>query len=506
MNYDYSSRPSGGGPSPALIMFGALALSGLVFFFFTRKHLKPQAEPQQAVAVQEAVPSVPPPAPTPAVPVPTPGGSPDAQPKSEPKPPVPVTPSPMKQPMVRGFAKPQDLGIQVARSLADGDAAQVAKMTGDDPAKEEAVTAVLDKVIKDLGYKPGPENQVHILGQVGDATRLSMPLLKPGDAAPLDLQVDVERDPRIGWKITQFHLPKTLETALAALPEPKPAAAASAPPPAVQAGSAAATAAAKGDSSPAKMFVVEERIDALTFAGQFVTTMLKQDVAGARKMIDESRVPAQKLAGMCILFEEGNYELKPSKPLVVTISSKNESWVIAQVESEKMQQTTEFGMEIQRVSEEEPWKIVGLNLSDILGSFAKNANKMGVPYTPIVSNPKGGESLALYFEYDKAMLHPRAEKQLTIVAELLKAKSSRKLRITGRTDSLGSDSYNQELSRARAQNVKEKLAALGVPEDQVITEGMGKADPTGRTERKADGSDDPEGRSRNRRAEIYLDF
>lgn len=260
---------------------------------------------------------------------------------------------------------------------------------------------------------------------------------------------------------------------------------------------------AKG-SSP--LFVVEQHPDALTFASHFVEAMLREDVAAARKFVDENKIPAQKLAGMCIVFEEGDYALKASKPMVITVASPNESWVIAQVQSDKLQQATEFGMEMQRSAEDQPWKIVGLNLSDLLGSFAKNATKMGVPYTPIVNNPKGGESLALYFEYDKAYLHPRAEKQLTIVAELLKAKASRKLRITGRTDSLGTDSYNLQLSAARAKNVKEKLAALGVPADQVITEGMGKADPTGRTEKKADGTDDPEGRSRNRRAEIYLDF
>jgi outer membrane protein OmpA-like peptidoglycan-associated protein len=130
---------------------------------------------------------------------------------------------------------------------------------------------------------------------------------------------------------------------------------------------------------------------------------------------------------------------------------------------------------------------------------------MGVPYTPVVQNPKGGESLALYFEYDQASLHPRAQKQLGIVAELLKSNSSRKLRITGHTDAMGTDDYNVRLSQQRAQTVKSQLAALGVAPEQVVTEGMGKTVPLSPNQ-KADGSDDPEGRSRNRRAEIFLDF
>ncbi|MDB6117557.1 MAG: outer membrane protein OmpA [Verrucomicrobiaceae bacterium] len=485
MNSDYS-RPSGGGPSPAIIVFGALIVSALVFFLFTRKHLTPKTQPTVVAVPAATVTS------TPEVPV---------QPAPAPVAPKPVAPTPKPAlAAALGFARPMDLATQVARSLASGDIAQVAKMVGgDDPTQEAAVTAVLDKILKGMGYKAGAEEKVQLLGQVGEATRLTVPLLKPGETAPLALQLDVERDVKMGWKITKFRLPKELEGALAAMP----AMVGKTDPTTGQPVASAAGSAGKPASS---LFIVEQHPDALAFASQFVEAMLHQDVAGARKFVDDAKVSAQKLAGMCIVFEEGDYALKASKPMVITVASPNESWVIAQVQSEKLQQATEFGMEMQRSAEDQPWKIVGLNLSDLLGSFAKNAGKMGVPYTPIVNNPHGGESLALYFEYDKASLHPRAQKQLSIVADLLKAKASRKLRITGRTDSLGTDGYNMQLSASRAKNVKEQLAALGVPADQVITEGMGKADPTGKTEKKADGTDDPEGRSRNRRAEIFLDF
>ena len=490
MNSDYS-RPSGGGPSPAVIVFGALVLSALVFFFFTKKHLTPKA-PAPEVATSPA---------SPVAPVPQTAPVPSATPEPKPAQPAPKPAAPM----ALGFARPMDLGTQVARSLASGDIAQVAKMAGGgDPAQEAAVTAVLDKILKGMGYKPGTEDKVQLLGQVGEATRLSVPLLKPGETTPLALQLDVERDLKMGWKITKFHLPKELETAVASTPATSlPGTSPNGlPVPPAPAGSATMS----GKTSPTSLFVVEQNPDALTFASRFVEAMLREDVTEARKYVDETKVTSQKLAGMCIVFEEGVYALKASKPMVITVASPNESWVIVQVQSEKLQQATEFGLEMQRSAEDQPWRIVGLNLSDLLGSFAKNASKMGVPYTPMVVNPKGGESLALYFEYDKATLHPRAQKQLAIVADLLKAKASRKLRITGRTDSLGTDGYNLQLSAARAKNVKEQLAALGVPADQVITEGMGKADPTGRTEKKADGTDDPEGRSRNRRAEIFLDF
>ena len=473
-------RPSGSSLKPVIIIVAALLISAAVFFLFTKKRLSPKA-PVAAETVES---------PAPAKPMLTPPLEPPAPPAPPPPPPAPPKPA-----MTFGFARPLDLGTQVARSLAMGEFGDVAKLGSSDEAAEAAAKAVLEKIFKDLGYKVGPEDKVQMLGQIGDATRLSIPLIKPGEADPsLSLQLDAMRDPKTGWKIAQFRLPKELQSALAAMTVAvDPAAPAPAGAPAMSA------------SKPSSLFVVDNSPDALGTASEFVAALLKQDFATARKFTDEAKVPAEKLAGLCIVFEEGEYMLKPAKPLVMTVASPTVSWVIAQIQSEKLQEQTEFGVEMQRTAEDKPWTIVGLNLSDLLGSFSKAAGKLGVPYTPIVTNPRGGESLALYFEYDKANLHPRAEKQLGIVASLLKANSARKLRITGHTDAKGADDYNVQLSRARAAEVKAKLGALGVSPDQVVTEGMGKAAPLS-PNTKADGSDDPEGRSRNRRAEIFLDF
>ena len=103
------------------------------------------------------------------------------------------------------------------------------------------------------------------------------------------------------------------------------------------------------------------------------------------------------------------------------------------------------------------------------------------------------------------MLHPRAKKQIEIIASIMKADPGKKLQIAGHTDALGDDSYNVRLSRTRADSVKALLVSLGVPEPQIETVGLGKAQPLSPNQ-KADGTDDPEGRSHNRRAEIFLDF
>jgi hypothetical protein len=67
--------------------------------------------------------------------------------------------------------------------------------------------------------------------------------------------------------------------------------------------------------------------------------------------------------------------------------------------------------------------------------------------------------------------------------------------IVGHTDTTGSAAYNEDLSRRRAKNVADALAARGVPADQMLTAWRGETElavPTG------DNAKEP----RNRRAEI----
>ncbi len=499
-----------GSIAPALIVVSALILSAVIFFVFTRKQMNrgTTEEGPAAAAVVPATPSAP------AQPVPT-TRDPVAPATVAPGSRSPVTPATTSL----GFARPLDLGSQLARNLAAADFKAAGNLAAaSDPSQAAEAASVLEKIFGQLGYKPGGEDEVRLLGQVENFTRLSIPLVKPGTpGAPLRLQLDLERDDKMGWKIAKFYLPEELGGALATLPQTpatastavtiagpdgKPMANSVPPPPGATASAPGKSAAAKPVSS---LFVVSRHADALTYASDFVGALLKHDFVEAQKFIDESKVQPQKLAGLCIVFEEGQYELKQAKPLIITVANPEVSWVIAQVQSEPLQQSTEFGLELQRTSADAGWRVVGLNLSEILGSFAQSASKLGVPYTPLVKNPRGGESLALYFEYDKAEMHPRAVKQLEIVAGLLKSDPNRKLNIAGHTDARGEDRYNLRLSQARAETVKKQLVARGVSSTQVITSGMGKAQPLGPNQ-KDDGTDDPEGRSKNRRAEIFLDF
>jgi outer membrane protein OmpA-like peptidoglycan-associated protein len=108
------------------------------------------------------------------------------------------------------------------------------------------------------------------------------------------------------------------------------------------------------------------------------------------------------------------------------------------------------------------------------------------------------------FDFDKADIRPDADKALAQAAEIIRSKTKGQISIVGHTDSKGNDAYNQKLSGQRAASVKtwlEKKGNLG--QRKFITAGKGETQPVA-PNAKPDGSDDPEGRQKNRRVEIVV--
>jgi len=107
------------------------------------------------------------------------------------------------------------------------------------------------------------------------------------------------------------------------------------------------------------------------------------------------------------------------------------------------------------------------------------------------------------FDFDKADLLPKAEETLQKAADLIKQHTAKGVvRIEGHTDAKGGDAYNQRLSERRADAVKRWFEAHGLHEN-FATAGFGAKKPVA-PNAKPDGSDDPEGRAKNRRVEIVV--
>jgi outer membrane protein OmpA-like peptidoglycan-associated protein len=108
------------------------------------------------------------------------------------------------------------------------------------------------------------------------------------------------------------------------------------------------------------------------------------------------------------------------------------------------------------------------------------------------------------FDFDKANILPKAQAALKQAAGIIRDRAKGAVRIEGHTDSKGSDPYNQKLSERRAQAVKTWLTEKeALSNAQFTIQGFGAKKPVA-PNKKPDGSDDPEGRQKNRRVEIIF--
>ena len=109
------------------------------------------------------------------------------------------------------------------------------------------------------------------------------------------------------------------------------------------------------------------------------------------------------------------------------------------------------------------------------------------------------------FEFGKANLTSGArDKTRDIAGVLTNQAQGRRVAIEGHTDSIGSDSANQALSERRADSVAAALENEGVGKERIATKGYGKRYPVA-PNRNSDGTDNPSGRSKNRRVEVIIE-
>jgi outer membrane protein OmpA-like peptidoglycan-associated protein len=108
------------------------------------------------------------------------------------------------------------------------------------------------------------------------------------------------------------------------------------------------------------------------------------------------------------------------------------------------------------------------------------------------------------FDFDKADILPKAQSTLKQAADIVREKAKGTVRLEGHTDAIGSDAHNQKLSEQRAQAVKSWfIDKEGLRNMSFATKGYGAWQPVA-PNKKPDGSDDPDGRQKNRRVEIVI--
>ncbi len=103
----------------------------------------------------------------------------------------------------------------------------------------------------------------------------------------------------------------------------------------------------------------------------------------------------------------------------------------------------------------------------------------------------------IMFDVDKASLKQASRGNLEKLAVILNKYDDTNILLEGHTDATGSDEYNLDLSRQRAQSVSNHLAGVGVNATRFTIMGYGESQPVGDNETDY-------GRQENRRVEVAI--
>jgi outer membrane protein OmpA-like peptidoglycan-associated protein len=103
----------------------------------------------------------------------------------------------------------------------------------------------------------------------------------------------------------------------------------------------------------------------------------------------------------------------------------------------------------------------------------------------------------LLFDFDSDVLRSEARTNLRSLASSLDKYPGTDLLIVGHTDSVGTDSYNQDLSERRSSAARSFLISEGVSSTRVVARGLGETEPVA-------SNDTDSGRQQNRRVEVAI--
>ena len=127
-----------------------------------------------------------------------------------------------------------------------------------------------------------------------------------------------------------------------------------------------------------------------------------------------------------------------------------------------------------------------LTVEDIVNIFQKQKTR-GLVLAPatsddgttdadnFVSLPKEEQvNLNIEFDFDSSVLRPDQDDKLTLLCAAMKAVNAKGFKIVGHTDASGTQIYNMNLSKLRAQEVKRHLVDnCGIPDEKLRAEGVG---------------------------------
>jgi len=214
---------------------------------------------------------------------------------------------------------------------------------------------------------------------------------------------------------------------------------------------------------------------------------------------------AEQIAGLCIMIEGARFKTSEEKPFEIVEANSDLTTLRIHLDSIDDRKSFHFKVRLERQTSHDcdSWKINRIYLDEAFTSYF-SPEDTSVPYVPIRTDLGSGDCVVIYFDFKSSDLHPRAQKQIQILTDVLGEMPAKVVNIHGHADEIGTDEYNLNLSFERAENVKNFLLSGGIDPRDVFILGKGESEEW-LPNRLANGNDNPIGRSYNRRVEIWLD-
>ena len=250
---------------------------------------------------------------------------------------------------------------------------------------------------------------------------------------------------------------------------------------------------------------VNHHDDALFVADYFVSALrdLNYETAVSYCMPDQGLV--EKIAGLCIMIEGGKFIVSHENPIEILESLENSSILRIHLDSTNNQKTFNFTIQLssEYQGQNSLWNINKIYLEEAFSSYF-SLEDTKFPFVPVRTDLNTGDCLVVYFDFKSSELSQRSKNQLQILADVLNIIQKSSLKIYGHADEIGSQDFNMNLSIERAFSVKNFLISKGIETSKIDVYGKGESQEW-LPNRLASGTDNPIGRSYNRRVEIYLD-
>ncbi|MCK5699643.1 MAG: OmpA family protein, partial [Cyclobacteriaceae bacterium] len=104
----------------------------------------------------------------------------------------------------------------------------------------------------------------------------------------------------------------------------------------------------------------------------------------------------------------------------------------------------------------------------------------------------------IFFDFDKYVLKEASFPELNRIVELINKNKGIQISVEGHTDNIGTQEYNNKLSKRRANAVVDYLVKGGIAKDRMQSKGWGKTKPI------VSNDDEIDGRELNRRVQFVI--